>query len=256
MLVQLPVMMLGPLLLGLALARKLKVSWKLWFAGALTFVASQVVHLPLNWAIGLLGAPRGAALLPLPWLALVAGLSAGLCEEVARYVALRFALRRIDHGWKEALQFGAGHGGVEAMIIGMLALISLVSMVLIQTSPATLGLEGDVLARAQEASDQFWLSPLYMVLVGAAERVFAVTCHIGMTVLVMRAVARRKIGYLLAAIAAHTALDAYAVWGVATLGIGWTEVGVAVIALLLLALTLALREPSPTRALVSSGAPL
>jgi uncharacterized membrane protein YhfC len=220
------------------------VSWKLWFAGALTFVASQVVHLPLNWAIGLLGAPRAAGLLPLPWLALVAGLSAGLCEEVARYVALRFALRRIEHDWKEALQFGAGHGGVEAMIVGMLALLSLGTMMLIQYSPATLGLKGDVLVQTQAAADQFWLSPTYMTVVGGAERVFAMMAHIGMTVLVMRAVARRNVGYLLAAIVAHTVLDGFAVWAMARLGIAWTEGGVAIIALALLALTLALRDDS------------
>ena len=238
---QIPLMSLLPLVLGYVFAKKLRVSWKIWLVGALTFVASQVVHLPLNWAMGLLGAPRGAALLPLPWLALVAGLSAGMCEEVARYVALRFALRKIAHSWEEAVQFGAGHGGIEAMIVGALSAISVGAMMVIHWSPSTFGLEGDVLAQTLEAADQFWLTPAHMAIVGGVERVFAMTAHIGMTVLVMRAVSRRNIAYLVAAIAAHTVLDMYAVWAMARLGIWWIEAGVAVFALAMLALTLGMR---------------
>jgi uncharacterized membrane protein YhfC len=81
-----------------------------------------------------------------------------------------------------------------------------------------------------------------MAVVGGVERVFAMTAHIGMTVLVMRAVSRKNIAYLIAAIAAHTVLDMYAVWAMARLGIWWTEAGVAVFALGMLAMTLGLRD--------------
>ena len=43
----------------------------------------------------------------------------------------------------------------------------------------------------------------------------------------MRSVVRRRIGWLLAAIAAHTALDAWAVWGMSRFGPLPTEAGVA-----------------------------
>src|SRR5262249_45823734 len=94
-------MLVFPLAVGRFVARRFGVPWSLWAYGALTFVASQVVHLPLNWATGLLGKPpRGLGLMPLPLLALVAGLSAGLCEELTRYVALCCApVRRQARSW-------------------------------------------------------------------------------------------------------------------------------------------------------------
>jgi uncharacterized membrane protein YhfC len=243
-LVQLPLMSLFPIVLGFFLVRKLKVSWKLWVAGAVAFIASQVVHLPLNWAIGLMGAPRGAGLLPLPYMAVVAGLSAGVCEEVARYVALSVVLRKIRHSWNEAVQFGAGHGGIEAMILGALVGINLVVMIVLKSYPNSLGLEGEALNQTLAASDAFWRGAWHAPLAGGVERVVAIGAHIGMSVLVMRAIACRKLAYLFAAILAHTVLDAVAVLSAARLGIWPTELLVAVCAAVLLAIAFGLRKAS------------
>ncbi len=80
-LVQYPLMILLPLFLGWWIRRRYRVGWGIFLAGAGTFIFSQVVHLPLNWALGLVGGGRGVALWPLVPLALAAGLSAGVCEE-------------------------------------------------------------------------------------------------------------------------------------------------------------------------------
>jgi uncharacterized membrane protein YhfC len=40
-------MILLPILAGFYLARKFKLSWNLFVAGGLTFIASQVLHVPL-----------------------------------------------------------------------------------------------------------------------------------------------------------------------------------------------------------------
>jgi uncharacterized membrane protein YhfC len=244
-LVQYPLMLLFPLLLGWWLRRRYGVGWGLFGAGTLTFIASQVVHLPLNWALGLLGGGRGVALWPLVPLALVAGLSAGVCEEGARWLVLRFFLKRA-RGWREALQFGAGHGGIEAIIFGLLALINLVVILALRSLDLTaLGITGNTADQVRAALDQLWRTPWYLPLLAGLERVFAITFHIAMAVLVMRAVTRRNIGYLAAAIAAHAALDFWAVWAVRTLGTTWTEVGVGVIALAALLLIVRLREAPP-----------
>ena len=244
-LVQYPLMLLFPLLLGWWLRRRYGVRWGLFGAGALTFIASQVVHLPLNWALGLLGGGRGVALWPLVPLALVAGLSAGVCEEGARWLVLRFFLKRA-RGWREALQFGAGHGGIEAIIFGLLALWTLVQMIVLRSLDLTAsGITGDTADQVRAALAAYWSSPWYLPLLAGLERVFAITFHIAMAVLVMRAFTRRNIGYLVAAIAAHAALDFWAVWAVRTLGTTWTEVGVGVAALAALWLIVRLREAPP-----------
>ena len=93
-LIQYPLMILFPLALGWWIRRRYRVGWGIFWAGAATFILSQIVHLPLNWALGLLGGGRGVALWPLAAMALVAGLSAALCEEGARWIVLTFFLKQ------------------------------------------------------------------------------------------------------------------------------------------------------------------
>ncbi|MCA9554080.1 MAG: YhfC family intramembrane metalloprotease [Myxococcales bacterium] len=257
--IQVPVMGLVPILLGFWLARRFRLGWKLWAAGAAAFVASQVVHLPLNWAVGLMGPPRGLGLLSLPGMAVAAGLSAGLCEEIARYLVLRFGLQRLRRSkanpqgsspgfWQEALQFGAGHGGIEAMIMALLTLVSLSVMLVLHWVPGILRLEPDTLRQTLEAADGFWHTPIPLTLAGAVERLSALTAHVAMTVLVMRTVATRNLAWLGAAILAHAALDATAVFFAMRFGAWPTEAVVAVYALGFLAIILGLRKahwPAP-----------
>ena len=61
----------------------------------------------------------------------------------------------------------------------------------------------------------------------------------------MRSVARRQPVFLAAAIAAHTAVDAVAVWGARTLSPIWVEVIVAGFAILAFWLIVRLREEPP-----------
>ena len=223
--IQLPLMILFPVALAWWLARRDRRAWRLVGFGALTFVLSQVGHIPFNLAIGLIGGGRGAALWPLPWLALAAGLSAGVFEEGARWLMLRFVLKDA-RGWRAALQFGAGHGGCEAVIFGVLAAISFITMLIIPLLPQSqLGAAAD---QVRAASDAYWRMAWYLPVVGGVERLFAIAFHLAMSVLVMRSFTERRIGYWFAAVGAHAALDWWAVWSAAKLGVVGTEAGVAV----------------------------
>lgn len=240
-------MMLGfPVALWLLLRRRPGVTWGLIVAGGLTFVGSQAVHLPLNWALGLLGGGRGVALWPLPLMALVVGLSAGVCEEVARYLVLRF-WRREARSWMQGVAFGAGHGGVEAIIVGGLSLITFVSVLVLRGMDLReLGLSGEMLEQAQAQVEAFWFIPWYLPLLGGLERVFAITIQIALSLLVLRALTHRNAGWLLAAIGAHTLVDG----GVVFLSrVGWPPLAlegmVLIFALGGLALILALRGSEP-----------
>ena len=244
-LIQYPLMIFFPLALGWWIRRRYRVGWGIFFAGAATFILSQIVHLPLNWALGLLGGGRGVALWPLAAMALVAGLSAALCEEGARWIVLTFFLKQCRR-WDQGLQYGAGHGGVEAIIFGVLALISFVSMIALRLlDPAVLNLAGEAAEQAQAQMVQYWATPWYMSVLAGLERIFAITLQIAMALLVVRSVARRRPLYLLAAIGLHTAVDFWAVWGIRTLGVVWVEVGVAVFAAFAFWLILRLKEPVP-----------
>lgn len=251
LLIQYPLMLAFPVLVGWWIRRRYGPGWGIFGAGALTFIASQLAHLPFNWAIGLIGGGRGVALWPLPALALAAGLSAGLFEEGARWIVLTFFLKRA-RGWRAALQFGAGHEAAESIIFGLLALASLVSMLILRsTGPAALGLSGATADQARAAAAAYWSTPWYMTVVAGMERVASVAAQIAFAVLVMRAVTRRQPLYLLAAIGAHALVDAWAVWAGSRFGTFAVEGGVFVVAVLLAGLIFWLREePIPAPATV------
>jgi uncharacterized membrane protein YhfC len=229
-----------PLALGWWFRRRWRVSWLLFAAGALTFGVSQAVHLPLNQAIFAL-APA-----PLPqWAnALILGFTAGLCEETARYVAYRWVLRDLK-SWREALMFGAGHGGIESIVIvGLLVGAIFLNMTVLQGSALEgWSLPGGQVAQLQGQLDLYWGQSWTGPLLAAAERLSAIIFHLGMAVLVLQAVSRQRPAYWLLAIGLHTALNAVALL---TVQAGWSSVAtegvIALFALLALGLILQFRD--------------
>ncbi|HHS98332.1 MAG TPA: YhfC family intramembrane metalloprotease [Chloroflexi bacterium] len=190
--------------------RRLGATWGLIGAGVLSFALSQVVHLPLNWALGLLGGERGVALWPVPLMALVAGLSAGTCEEGARYVVLRF-WRREARSWREGVAFGTGHGGVESFLLGIGALVGFVQMVALRGMDLEgMGISGEMLEQVRAQIEAYWSAPWYLFLLGGLERAFALAIQIGLTLMVVRALTR-GVQWLAFAVLAHALVDGLAV---------------------------------------------
>jgi uncharacterized membrane protein YhfC len=239
-------MMGAPFVLAAFLARRLGVRWGLFWVGAVTFIASQIVHLPLNAILGRLGVIRPASAgWPLVALAVVLGLSAGLCEELARYLVLRYWLKR-DRSWREALMFGAGHGGVESFVVGVISAVAAINIfVLRNVDPARLGVTADKLPAVQAQIAAAWNVPVLYPLLGAFERTVAISTHLFLAVLVMQVFIRHNILWLLAAILWHALADALAVYAAMAWGPIPTEAAVAVLALIGLAVMFALRQPEP-----------
>ena len=225
-----------PLALGVWIHRRWRVSWLLFAAGAITFGLSQAVHLPMNMGVfALLGTPN-----PLPgWAnAILLGLTAGLCEETARYLVFRWILRDQRES-REALMFGAGHGGIESIVfVGLAVGAAFVNMSVLQgANLENWALPGGQLVQLQAQFDAYWGQVWYMPLLGAAERLFSITFHMGMAVLVLQAVVRRRPAFWLLAVGLHTATNAVAV---TTGQAGWhpaaTEGAIGLFALLALAI--------------------
>jgi len=209
--VEMLIMLGAPVALWLFLRQKYRASWGLIAVGALTFVLSQVVHVPLNWWLGLIGGGRGVALWPLPAMAAVAGLTAGVCEEGARYLVLRF-WRREARSWAQGLAFGAGHGGIESILVGLSVLIGFVSMLILQRlGPENLGLSGELLEQTRRQMEAYWAIPWYLPLLGGLERIFAITLHIAFALMVLQAVVRGNLLWLALAVLAHALVNALAV---------------------------------------------
>ncbi len=252
-------MLVLPILLGVFLARRMGLPWRLYFIGAATFIGSQVVHLPMNAGLDRL---FDAGVLPVPpenyrllFSAVLLGFTAGLCEETARYVVYRWWIRSA-RSWREALMFGAGHGGVEAIIIGVLVALGAINIVVLSnTDLTTLPLTPEQLAELQQQMAAALGVPWYTPLLGALERVFAMTFHLSAAVMVLQVFRRRNILWLLAAMLWHTFLNAMAVYVNGTAGPYWAEAALLVTALFSLAIIWALRGGEPLAPLAVDGAP-
>jgi uncharacterized membrane protein YhfC len=240
-----------PFLLGGWFAGHFRLGWGLFGVGALTFIASQVLHIPFNtYLLNPLIASLGLEIVPGGWGVVVygvlLGLSAGVFEEVARYITLRF-WRQDARTWGQSLMLGAGHGGIEAILVGAYGFYILVQMVMM------FGMDVDAVSelagadRAQEVFNfvaVYWGSSWYDFFWSALERVSALAFHLSASVLVYQSVKRKNLLWLVYAILWHTLLDALAVYGSISWGVAATEGALFVIALLSVGIILVLREPT------------
>jgi len=191
-------------------------------AGALTFVGSQVVHIPLN--IGLTWLVNQSFMPQIPrahapiFNAVVLGFTAGLCEEWARYLVLRAWMKKA-RSFREAIAFGAGHGGVESAILGALVALTAFSMVLTEAvDPALLGVPPEAMGEVEAQLEAWWSMPWYHPLLGGGERLMAITLHLSFSALVMRAVIVGQTRLVWLAVLAHMGVDALVVYVMATWG--------------------------------------
>jgi uncharacterized membrane protein YhfC len=246
-----------PILLGVFLARRLGLRWSLYVVGAATFAASQVVHIPLNSGLTALFTNRILPAPPVAWRlpfnAVVLGLTAGLCEEIARYLVYRYWIKSA-RTWREALMFGAGHGGIEAIFFGALAGAAFVQFVTLRnTDLSTLPLTAHQAVVLREQITAYWSAPWYATLLGAVERAFTLCFHLSATVMVLQAFRRQNLLWLVAAILWHAAADASAVFVGGTWGVYWAEAAVGAFGVASLGLIFALR-PGGTETLPEPAA--
>ncbi|MBN1889805.1 MAG: YhfC family intramembrane metalloprotease [Thermoflexales bacterium] len=233
-------------------------NWLLVGVGVLTFIGSQVVHLPLNWGLGQLGLIVQDESLLLRT-AIVLGLSAGLCEETAR-AAGYWLLKRQARTWRAALTLGAGHGGIESIIVGGLVLLGFVNMLVLRDMDlSTLKLPAEQLELLQSQMSAYWQMAWHMPFTGAVERLIAITLHLSLSVLVLQAFTRRNALYYLAAVAWHAAVNTLAVMLSGNRWEAWAIEGVLALTVLIsLGIILAFRrsphDQEPVEALATPPA--
>ena len=254
------VMLIVPIVLVIYLTRKFSLSWKLALAGALTFIASQVLHIPLVYGLTALF-QKGILSVPEAWStifnAVVLGLLAGIFEETARWVLFKFSLKNAKT-WAEGVLVGAGHGGVESFILGLLAILTLVNMVVMRNADlAALGVPAEQLALAKQQVDAFWSSPFYMGFLGGLERIFAICLHLSLSGMVLYSVAYKKPMWFWLALLWHALVDAAAVYLLPIVGAVALEGIVGVTAIISLWIVFTMRpwftEEEPAQPIVEAN---
>jgi len=237
-----------PLALVIYLTRAWKLSWRFWFVGAAVFILSQVGHIPFNAGLTTL---FQNSLLPHPpaaWKdgfnAIVLGLSAGLFEELSRYAMFRWWLKDA-RSWRKAVLAGAGHGGSEAMILGVLALLAYLNLVLLQNPTILATVPADQLEMVKTQVAAYWAAPWYDTLLGAFERLCTIPVHICFAVLVLQTFIRKQWFWVWLAVLYHAIIDACAVFFMPYVGIYWLEIMIAGFSLLSILIVFKLRQPEP-----------
>lgn len=144
--------------------------------GVLTFIISQVIlRLPLINYLNENSIHFTMLSMTRPVLfSILLAFSAGIFEEVARFIMMRLFMK--ERSWKAGFLFGAGHGGIEAILF-----VGIPVLMFTPTSPLING--------------QFF--------VGGIERLFAIILHIGLSIIVLNSVVQKKYRYLFVAIIIH-----------------------------------------------------
>lgn len=229
-------------------ARKYEASWALFGMGAATFIASQVLHIPFNSLF--LSQVKLYPEDPTDFgqifvYALFLGISAGLFEEVLRYLSLRYWAKRA-RDWGTGTMFGAGYGGIEGLLLVVMGAINVVTLSLISQ-----GLLAHIIPAGQEAVVEAQIAavfdaPWYMALLPGIERVFAFCMQLVMTHLVIRALQQEKLQWLGASFLWHALIDTVAVLTVMLWGAVVAEISLGVLALLSLGILYWIRNQEST----------
>ena len=231
-------MIVAPILLWIYFTRRFALSWKLVLAGGLTFTASQILHVPL--VVGISSFLQNSSLLVN---AVVLGLLAGIFEETARLILFKYILKNAK-SWKEGVLVGLGHGGTEALILGILAAVGFITMVGyrsidLSTIPS---IPAEQLELARQQVEAYWSNPWYIALMGVVERIFAICLHLSFSVMVLYAVVYRKPIWFWLALLWHTFVDAVAVYVVQQVSILAVEGIVGIFALISLWIVISLKS--------------
>lgn len=221
--------------IGLLIYNKKKYQAKIssFFIGAGTFllfamVLERVLHL-LVINVGGLSKENNL------WLfALYGAAAAAVFEETGRIVAMKFWMKK-NLNFPNALMYGIGHGGIEAMIIGgLLGISNLISMVMLNigaTQQALLALPDETRNQAIEQMSALWTTPASLFFASGIERVGAMTLHIALSLLIYQALKTGKRSIAVIAYGMHFFMDFVAVVSAEYISIWAVEAIIYVIAI-------------------------
>lgn len=237
-----------PLLLGWFISHRRRVSWRLFAVGAATFILAQIAHIPFNylvvnqWLAELSFSSQWTQLIVT---ALFLGLSAGLFEEGTRYMAYRFWAKDA-RTWGSGLMMGAGHGGVESILLGILGALNITILVGYGSGYFQDLIPSEQAPQVEQALDLLAVTPWFELMFGALERALALTIQMSLSLMVMQVLTRGKLRWLFLAFAWHALVDASVVVTADVGGLYAAEIVTGFAAIVSLGVVFRLREPEPS----------
>lgn len=200
-----------PVVLFIWAKRKLHAQMGALGIGAAAFVLFALILEQILHSIMLNAA--GTLLTENIWLyALYGGLAAAVFEETGRFVAMKYWMKK-SLSKENAVMYGVGHGGVEAvLIVGLTCINNLVSALMINSGQIEQLLsateDGAGKELAMQAYTTLCTTPGYQFYLAGVERISAIVLQICLSYLVYRAVKYGEKKFLLAALGIHFLVDA------------------------------------------------
>ena len=142
------------------------------------------------------------------------------------------------------MMLGAGHGGIEAIILGVLVMANYIFMLVARSADLSNLVPPDQIGLLNQQVTFYWSMPWYMTLLGGLERIFAIIFHLSASLLVLQAFLRRNFNWVWLAVLWHALLDAVAVFVNETWGPLATELVLAWMALISVAIIIWLHQPA------------
>lgn len=200
---------LGPMILFIVLRKKYRMKTEAFVIGCITMLVFAMV---LESAVHrlVLGSSAGSVLNSNTlYYAIYGAAMAALFEETGRYIAFHVLMKHLHSDDRNAIMYGAGHGGLEVfMVLGMTGVSNLAMVMAINngTLPQYTGEAQELLERSVEVLKNT-AAPVY--LFGMMERVSAVMLQIVLSIIVWQTVKQVKgrIMYLFLAMLLHFAFD-------------------------------------------------
>ncbi len=200
-----------PFILGGIAHQKLAVGWRyFWFGALVMLVAQPLTRVPLIELLQstvLVPVLRTSVVFTWIWLVIQA-VTAGLFEEVGRYLGYRLFMRREPKTWAKAVMYGIGHEGLESVLLGggvQIALTLLSALVL-----SAIDLNSLPVAQRQAAIQQIVsinALPPWSPLLIAWGRLWSFPLQVALSVMVLQVFRRQQRSWLLFAILFHTLID-------------------------------------------------
>ena len=157
----------------------------------------------------------------------------------------------------KGLLAGAGHGGIEAIILGVLVLYGYVQMLIVRNADISTLVTPDKVELAKVQIQAYWSAPWYMTLLGALERLFTIPLHLACSVLVLQAFTRKKFWWVGLAILLHALADGVAVF-VSKIGFPVLTIEgiIGIIAIVSVFIGIKLHTPEPPAELIPAPIPM
>ncbi|MBV9616962.1 MAG: YhfC family intramembrane metalloprotease [Ktedonobacteraceae bacterium] len=199
-----------PFILGGIAHKKLAVGWKyFWFGALVMLVAQPLTRVPLIDLLHTVLAPLLSTSIAFTWIWLVIqAVTAGLFEEVGRYVGYRLFMRREPKTWAKAVMYGIGHEGLESVLLGggLQIVLPLLGAVIF----SSINLNSLPIAQRQAAIQQIAFVnavPVWSPLLIAWGRLWSFPLQVALSVMVLQVFRQRQMRWLVLAILFHALID-------------------------------------------------